>query len=158
MAHAISLQSTELRVRSRSRNSTDPEHYLLECSEVRGPRRLGSDSALCVGPAKAVKCSHDANNSCRHMKVETRRIESTGPSSVLPSDSEIYPEEDKKCVCVADRRCEWMSRRRTVEVKPTFYSGQIVHPPDSEADQNEILVANRLVNIDLLLWRLLPEV
>jgi hypothetical protein len=51
-----------------------------------------------------------------------------------------------------------MPRRRTVEVKPTFYSGQIAHPPDSEADQSEILVTNRLVSINLLLLRLLPEI
>jgi hypothetical protein len=43
-------------------------------------------------------------------------------------------------------------------VKPTFYSGQIAHPPDSEADQSEILVTNRLVSINLLLLRLLPEI
>lgn len=44
-----------------------------------------------------------------------------------------------------------MPRRRTVEVEPTFDSGRIAHPPDSEADQSEILVANRPVSIGFLL-------
>jgi hypothetical protein len=33
-----------------------------------------------------------------------------------------------------------MPRRRTVEVEPTFNLGSLVHPPDSETDQSEILV------------------
>jgi hypothetical protein len=40
-----------------------------------------------------------------------------------------------------------MPRRRTVEVDSTLNSGSLVHPPDSEAVQGEILITGWAVKV-----------
>ena len=107
---------------------------------VRFRSPLGS-SMVVISNWQWLECSNDANKSCCHLKMETSRIGKHRPS--LCFAFRLGDETGRRhevCVCVVDRRQKWMPRRRTVEVEPTFSSGLIAHPPDSEADQSEILV------------------
>jgi hypothetical protein len=79
--------------------------YASEGSEVRVPSHLGSDGAFRIGSAIAVKCSHNANKSCRRMDISKGIIRKDKTLQGFTFRvGRVIRRRQKVCVCGADRR------------------------------------------------------
>jgi len=95
-----------------------------------------------VGSRRVVKCSHDANKLCRHTDTKRIRTRKQRASQSFAFKLGKIPRRRLEVFVLwieGESGCHGGERWKR---SPLFILGFIAHPPDSEADQSEILVAD----------------
>jgi len=95
-----------------------------------------------VGSRRVVNSSHDANKPCRHTDTKRIRIrkQRASQSFAFELGNTIRRKLEMFVLWIeGESGCHGGERWKR---SPLFILGSIAHPPDSEADQSEILVAD----------------